>query len=217
MKPREPRWIAPEILALIMALVLVLPDRYQVFSPVLRYGLIGMATLLLVVWAAQPRDKPESHTHALTGHVAVGLFAFVILSALFKLIYDMLYRPDYVGGLPLLFAGVSLWLSNAIVFGIWYWLVDRGGPEPRENPNAPPELLFPQMTTGIEPDWKPRFFDYIFVAFTTSTDGHAPAKQTHEGAHDAASAHLAGDHRHGGGARREYLKVESGRTSRRSP
>jgi hypothetical protein len=168
-KTQEQRWIAPETIALIMALVLVLPGRYQVFSPLVRYGLIGVATVMLIIWAAQPRDKPETHIHAVTGNVAIALFAFLILSSLFKLIYDMLYRPDYVGGLPLLFAGVSLWLSNAIVFGIWYWLVDRGGPEARENQTAPPELLFAQMTIGSEPDWKPRFFDYIYLGFTNST------------------------------------------------
>jgi len=168
-KTHEQRWIAPETIALIMAIDLVLPDRYQVFSPWLRYTLVSVAALLLIIWAAQPKDKPETHFHALIGQAAVALFALLILSALFKLIYDMLYRPDYVGGLPLLFAGVALWLSNAIVFGIWYWLVDRGGPEARENSTRPPELLFAQMTLGTEPDWKPRFFDYIFVAFTTST------------------------------------------------
>src|SRR5262249_43703722 len=145
-RTHEPRWVAPALVALIMALVFVLPDHYQVFRPLVRYGMAALALVLLIIWASQPEGKPESRAHALTGPVAVALFAVIILSALGKLLYDMLYRPESVGGLPLLFSGVSLWLSNAMVFGIWYWLIDRGGPEARENPIAAPELLFAQLT-----------------------------------------------------------------------
>ena len=41
-----------------------------------------------------------------------------------------------------------LWVTNVLLFGLWYWELDRGGPVARAMtaPNAPPDFLFPQMT-----------------------------------------------------------------------
>lgn len=76
----------------------------------------------------------------------------------------------------LLRSAVSLWLSNVLVCACWYWRLDGGGPHRRALRDAHTEgaFLFPQMTLPQElkdmaGDWKPRFIDYLFIAFNTST------------------------------------------------
>jgi len=79
------------------------------------------------------------------------------------------YRTD--AG-PLLVTGAAIWATNVVVFALWYWELDAGvrpaGP-PRTAPA--PDFLFAQMQapTLSDPDWEPRFVDYLYLSFTTAT------------------------------------------------
>ena len=69
-------------------------------------------------------------------------------------------------------AGALIWLTNVLIFGLWYWEADRGGPGQRAaGLDGPPDLLFPQMSDDrIEPeDWRPGFIDYLYVSLTNAT------------------------------------------------
>ena len=69
----------------------------------------------------------------------------------------------------LLGSGAAIFVTNIIVFGIWYWELDRGGPFARHVGERPyPDFLFPQMTTPhvAKPDWRPTFVDYLYVSVT---------------------------------------------------
>ncbi len=71
-------------------------------------------------------------------------------------------------GLALLSTAAALWLGNLVVFALWYWLLDRGGPEVRlSGISVPPDLQFP-AANATYPEWTPDFIDYVFVAFNTS-------------------------------------------------
>jgi uncharacterized membrane protein len=70
----------------------------------------------------------------------------------------------------------SLWISNVLVFAVWYWRLDAGGPYQREKVSFHHRgaFLFPQMAlhqdSPTRPDsWQPRFIDYLFLSFNTST------------------------------------------------
>ena len=74
-------------------------------------------------------------------------------------------------GAQLLLKGLTVWTTNVILFGIWYWLFDRGGPVRRIRPDAPPpDFQFPQMENPelAAPGWRPHFVDYMYVSFTNS-------------------------------------------------
>jgi len=68
--------------------------------------------------------------------------------------------------------GVLIWWSNVLVFTVWYWLLDGGGYSRRtENAWAPRDFLFPPQAVKLPdyPDWTPHYWDYLFLAFATST------------------------------------------------
>jgi hypothetical protein len=95
--------------------------------------------------------------------VAIGLSAAFLLSAL------LVGRAE--AG-DLLISAALLWLSNVLVFALWYWEVDAGGPHQRHiGPVVSTDFLFPQMVGGEEysRNWCPEFLDYFFLAFNTST------------------------------------------------
>ncbi|HTS99565.1 MAG TPA: hypothetical protein VMI33_23390 [Streptosporangiaceae bacterium] len=73
---------------------------------------------------------------------------------------------------PLLTSGASIWATNVIAFGLWYWEFDRGGPVRRAEGTAQhPDLMFPQMASPelAPPDWEPYFVDYLYLSFTNAT------------------------------------------------
>jgi hypothetical protein len=65
----------------------------------------------------------------------------------------------------------QIWLTNVIVFALWYWELDRGGPVARCLPHhRAPDFLFPQMANpdAAPPGWTPSFFDYVYTSFTNA-------------------------------------------------
>ena len=82
------------------------------------------------------------------------------------------------GPQELLLSAGSLWITNILVFALWYWRLDAGGPHQRDKRPGHTEgaFLFPQMTMSRDAleeaglrDWSPNFADYLFLAFNTST------------------------------------------------
>ena len=76
--------------------------------------------------------------------------------------------------LELLRSAAALWVTNVLVFALWYWRLDAGGPHRREarTHHAEGAFFFPQMMQGAPGGsraWSPGFVDYLFVAFNTST------------------------------------------------
>jgi uncharacterized membrane protein len=168
MKP-ETRWLAPITVAITMAVVLSMPDHYQALPAASRLPFMLVALALLVIWSLPSRGGRESRIHAMIGPLAVAILAAVIIVALTRLIGAIVFHSKDVGGIQLLSSALTLWLANSVTFGIWFWLIDRGGPDARATQPGPPELFFPQMQIDSESGWQPRFFDYIYVAFTNST------------------------------------------------
>jgi hypothetical protein len=80
-------------------------------------------------------------------------------------------------GKSLIYSAVSVWVTNVIVYGVWFWELDRGGPHLRANGiREPLDLQFPQMENpDLAPtNWQPQFSDYLFTAYANGTS-FAPA------------------------------------------
>lgn len=72
----------------------------------------------------------------------------------------------------LLYDAGLIWASNVILFSVWYWLLDAGGPERRaEASPGTRDFLFPQQAQALDdyPRWTPRFLDYLFLSFCSCT------------------------------------------------
>lgn len=68
----------------------------------------------------------------------------------------------------LLRAGIHMWCMNVLLFGLWFWQLDGGGPLARRHGIGGRDFLFPQET--IEGNvWQPHFLDYLYVAYTNAT------------------------------------------------
>lgn len=166
----EHRWQMGAAVVIAIALQLSLPVHLAI-RPHYVVPIVEGA-ILLGLFVASParlvRHSPGRHATAL---VLIGL-----ISADTAISAGLLVREIVSGTADaaprLLLQGVAIWLTNIIVFGLWYWQFDRGGPVERAHGKRKhPDLLFPQMQQPdiAPPDWEPTFFDYLYVSFTNAT------------------------------------------------
>jgi uncharacterized membrane protein len=168
----EPRW--PATLAVLVAIVLyvILPESLSVrIAPTWLIALLA-GVLALTLFAVSPtRRDAESRGLRIAAIVLIALINAVNLVSLGELIHKLLY--GYTGaGRSLVIAAVPIWLTNVIVFGLWYWELDRGGPSSRlSSVRGQPDFLFPQMSTPLaaRKGWTPNFFDYMYTSLTNAT------------------------------------------------
>jgi hypothetical protein len=133
---------------------------------------VGPELLLLfsLAWH-RPRRRLEQLGHRRT--VALALLALISLANVLLLlaVIASLIRGTEKSGAQLLVKAITVWGTNVITFGLWYWELDRGGPVRRLRPDPPPpDFQFPQMENPqlAEPNWRPRLFDYVYISFTNS-------------------------------------------------
>jgi hypothetical protein len=105
--------------------------------------------------------------------VSLSLLAVVSLAnaLLIVTVIASLIRGQETSGAQLLLKALTVWGTNVIAFGLWYWAIDRGGPAQRAGADAqPPDFQFPQMENPelVPPGWTPELVDYLYVAFTNS-------------------------------------------------
>jgi hypothetical protein len=158
------------VIAVAIGLQLLLPDRLVIHPAWLLPGL--EAALAVGLTVANPRRI--NRTSAVLRAASVVLIALISLANAFssaELIRGLLNGTEGESAGPLLSRGASIYLTNIIVFGLWYWEWDRGGPVARAQALQPyPDFLFPQMTQPdlAPPDWAPNFLDYLYVSFTNA-------------------------------------------------
>ena len=139
-----PHWLLPALeLGLLCALVASSPGRLERRSAALRAGGLALAGLLSL--------------------------ANAISAAL--LVNELVHGSRNESAAALLLAGGSIWAVNVLIFALWYWELDRGGPADRRHAVRPyPDFLFPQMQQpGVAPpSWAPFFADYLHLSFTNA-------------------------------------------------
>jgi hypothetical protein len=132
--------------------------------------LLAVVVVLLIPIMVSYRRGHHNVTRFLTLTVN-GVITMAMIASLVVLIQGIPQHRDPAQSL--LRSAGSLWITNVLVFALWYWKLDAGGPLRRDasRGNLESSFLFPQMLTrkGADPSWSPNFMDYLFLAFNTST------------------------------------------------
>jgi uncharacterized membrane protein len=175
----ETRWEAgPAILlVIVLQLALAVVSRWQGWTlwrlPWWSWLVVAVPEAMLaasLTWSRPRHQLEEMGRRRTAGLVLIGLIVIANGVALAGLIISVLLGEERNGG-ELLFKGITVWTTNVITFGLWYWALDRGGPvRRRESDPPPPDFQFPQMENPqlAAPGWHPRIFDYAYVSFTNA-------------------------------------------------
>ena len=170
LRPGDPESVLPVLIAVLsaMALQVAIPRSYTLVP---RWPLLVLEGLLLVVLLVINPLVMARRT--VVGRYAtwVLLAAITVDNTLSAVLLDVSILSGDVSNnaAVLLGSGAAIFVTNIIVFGIWYWELDRGGPFARHFGERPyPDFMFPQMSTPhvSKPDWRPTFVDYLYVSVT---------------------------------------------------
>jgi uncharacterized membrane protein len=166
---QDPFWQAQAALLGALILYFALPGKLVVgprwLMPALELALIGGLYL----------DRPRRGREASRRERGVVLILLAMVAAAnlvsLALLVHYLLRGGKAGGHQLLLSSLVIWLTNVAVFALWFWQLDRGGPDRRaQGDDGPPDFLFPQMAEPqLAQTWRPAFLDYLYTAFTNAT------------------------------------------------
>jgi uncharacterized membrane protein len=167
----EARWpMATAVLAATL-LYVGMPHRGRVpgwwLGPVLQLLLLG----LLIAHDPGRIDRRSASLQRLMVTLLVIMTTGTAL-AVVVLAWDILVAVRGVTATVLLGRGASIWVENVIVFSLWYWQLDRGGPAERAaGAPIPPSFAFPENATPeLAPaGWRPAYPDYLYLAYTNAT------------------------------------------------
>jgi hypothetical protein len=168
----DPFWAPQLVVACAILLDLSLPEKLTLGPNWLLPVFEGALLAGLLIASPHPRMR-HSPLRRQIAMALIGLVSAVNIVSLYLLCHFLLHHGTTMHeGRPLILAGIVLWVTNVLLFGLWYWELDRGGPVARAMiPEATPDFLFPQMTDPrfAPQGWMPQLIDYLYVSFTNAT------------------------------------------------
>ena len=166
---RESRLPAAIAILVVAVLYPLIPSQLSL-GPAILFPIVAVLGVLpLTIADALGLEHPWQRPLALT---LLGLTAAANGTSIALLVRELIARSSDMSGRQLLAGALTVWVANVIVFALWYWELDRGGPRQREADGGDtPDFLFPQMTDAkdIMPGWQPAFSDYLYTSSTNAT------------------------------------------------
>jgi hypothetical protein len=170
----ESRW--PPVVTVLVFLVFNIAVR--IWVP--REGVIHVPWLapllegavLVALLTSNPTSAAERRRLRRTAIVLVSLLVAAALWATVLLVADLIEGTGNTNSPGnLLASGAMVWLGNILAFSLLYWLMDGGGPFARSRRPVPVDFAFTQHMSPelATPGWRPVFFDYLHLGFTTAT------------------------------------------------
>jgi uncharacterized membrane protein len=168
----EPRWQALIALLAVAGVYVALPSYLTIGPDWLLPGVV----LVLVVPLVLLHRAGAHRLDVILGWMITSVMTFGMIVSLVLLVTALPTHKESPS--ELLVSASALWFTNVLIFALWYWRLDAGGPHRRDarERHAAGAFLFPQMTMlpdvreeAGQRDWSPQFIDYLFLAFNTST------------------------------------------------
>jgi uncharacterized membrane protein len=147
------RWVVPALTAVLLAaLLLTLPEGRLV----------------------QAMGWVPHRVHVTRRWLSLTMIAIVSAanSASIVWLVHLLVNGAHANAPTLLRAAVHMWVVNVLLFALWFWQLDGGGPVERPScPRHQLDFLFPQQIEPalMEGEWQPKFLDYLYVSFTNAS------------------------------------------------
>jgi hypothetical protein len=166
----DPYWGGQVVIAGAILLDLSLADKLTLGPNWLVPGLEALALAGLAGASPHPRMRDSAWRRRL----ALTLIGIVTAANSYSLILlcHYLLKGGKAQGHSLVGSGIVLWVTNVLLFSVWYWQLDGGGPIARAHNRKPhPDFLFVQMTARqfAPRGWHPTLLDYLYTSFTNAT------------------------------------------------
>jgi uncharacterized membrane protein len=159
--------LAQTVLLIAIALQLTL-DNSLVVGP--KY-VMALMEMLLVFGIGIASPLKHSFGARLRRDFSLALIAIISIAngASMILVADNLITGTVINGHALILSALAIFVTNIIIFSLWYWEIDSPGLTGVHKHDASPKFQFPQMTMNDHKKWEPSYFDYLYLSTTNST------------------------------------------------
>jgi hypothetical protein len=171
----NPNWEAELVVLAAILLGLLLPDQLTIGSGWIVPAVEGALLLGLIV-STPHRPSSEDPRRRVARILLVAIVSAANAFALF-LLAQALLASGKQDARALLLGGGVLWLTAVLLFGVWFWELDRGGPVRRKlGHDRDPDFVFPQMSDDAwtPAKWLPRVSDYLYLSLTNAASFSPP-------------------------------------------
>lgn len=118
------------------------------------------------------REKGVYHVFAI---LLLGTISVANISGLFFVLHSLVIEHGVVNGERLLASALAIFMTNIIVYALWYWEIDSPGLTRTLWSKFDKDFQFPQQDLQQEfPKWRPQFADYLYISITNAVN-FAPA------------------------------------------
>jgi hypothetical protein len=155
----EPVWHVLLAIAVVIGLQIVLNDKLILFFG-FKYVIVALEALLVLILSVFLLPVTVRRI------LAILLIALISVANIISLgmVIDLLFTSAHIDGRQLLISSVAIYITNIIVFGLWYWELDNTRADIAD-------FQFPQNANQDTSRqlWQPTFFDYLYVSVTNAT------------------------------------------------
>lgn len=143
----------------------LLPDSQYIII------VIELALAVLIGFTARLRHSHLKNVHHLFSTVLLALISIANISALAFVLHSLIISHLATGGQALLVSAVAIFITNIIVYALWYWEIDSPGLTGRRWSVHEKDFQFTQQDLGSEfPKWQPQFGDYLYLSVTNAVN-----------------------------------------------
>jgi uncharacterized membrane protein len=163
---RAAGWAALAGALLVGLLYAILPEQFR-FGPSWVPLVVEIVVAIPIMFSLLTKRTLTLRFHRTLTLTMLGLVTAILATGIISLIVAL---PGIQNGRAILEPAVLLWCANILVFSLWYWEIDGGGPVKRhKSGHKAADFMFPQQVDGNTTGWVPLYVDYLFLAFTGAT------------------------------------------------
>jgi predicted neutral ceramidase superfamily lipid hydrolase len=144
-------------------------------NPDLTYGPHGLIVItelalsVIIGLSASTRHLRPSPVYRTLSIVLLGLISLANITSFFLVARLLIADKLTLSGRELLVSAIAIFLTNIIVFALWYWEIDSPGLTGRKWSKHDKDFQFTQQDMPRDfPDWQPSFIDYLYLSITNA-------------------------------------------------
>ncbi len=167
----ERRWPMALAVLFVIALQIAAPHAGRL-APWWFFPIVELAGLAVIILRDPGRIDRRTKQARRATLFLIGLMSIGTIAGLGVLMLDVVDADFSVPATALLGRGAALWITNVLVFSLWFWELDRGGAAERAaGSGIPPSFGFPEeaMPELVPDGWRPQYADYLYLSFTNAT------------------------------------------------
>ncbi|HEX5796969.1 MAG TPA: hypothetical protein VFX86_01115 [Candidatus Saccharimonadales bacterium] len=164
-------WLAQSVLAIAILLQIAVHSISRDLALGPYYLIVGAEICLALVLAftSTKRHETKNYLHRNATILFLGLISIANISSFILVGRSLILGSISITGFQLLLSALAIFLTNIIVFALWYWEIDSPGLSGRQWSKNDKDFQFTQQDLPRDfPDWQPTFADYLYLSSTNA-------------------------------------------------